>query len=69
MLWVDPADRSEPGQVTYDGHADSPDPQPTVFPHKCPICNGAGEIELVESHGALYGKACHACDCRGIVWG
>jgi len=34
-------------------------------PHKCPVCDGAGEF--VYTVGALPEK-CKACDGKGIVW-
>ena len=34
-------------------------------PHKCPVCDGAGEF--VYTVGELPEK-CKACDGKGIVW-
>lgn len=32
-------------------------------PHRCPVCDGFGELILVEKN------TCHACEGTGIVWG
>jgi len=45
-----------------------------IRPHKCPICDGNGEIitnhnELLTSHATKFPKKiCHCCDGKGVLW-
>lgn len=34
-------------------------------PHRCPICQGNGELP---TNTTVAHKPCHACNGRGIVW-
>ena len=37
-------------------------------PSVCPLCGGSGKLPGDPSSTAVFEKACHACDGRGIVW-
>lgn len=46
--------------------------QPRKFPHRCPVCGGAGKIPNINTGTttSIYPKdACHGCGGTGIVWG
>ena len=38
-------------------------------PHKCPICEGTGKVQVAGNTTAILTTACHGCDGKGIVWG
>ena len=40
-------------------------------PHKCPLCEGAGKVNLLmhEKGTPIITKGCDACEGKGIVWG
>lgn len=37
-------------------------------PHKCPVCEGSGQIQIAPVTTDAGTRACHACDGKGIVW-
>lgn len=45
-----------------------------MIPHKCPVCDGTGEVSRSPwVAGYVYGRSssdcdCHACNGTGIVW-
>jgi hypothetical protein len=59
----------------------APEPGPTVFPHKCPVCEGLGITATVSYpprepvRVVVFGEPvsdvrdCLACNGAGIVWG
>jgi DnaJ-class molecular chaperone len=44
------------------------------IPHRCPVCNGAGEWKLqsieetINNDNKLF-KTCHSCGGKGVLWG
>ena len=39
-----------------------------MIPHKCPVCNGTGEIVCGYFGTAAAVESCRACVGTGIVW-
>lgn len=38
-------------------------------PHKCPVCDGRGKIQLILPAGGFWEQNCASCGMNGVVWG
>jgi len=38
-------------------------------PHKCPVCDGKGNIKTEIELKILKFDLCNACESKGVVWG